>query len=764
MKLGLMEMKIQDKITEETAAALLIFIFAILYRVLLITADPYPPGPDLGLHASIINSILINGGKFTYNFYHMGGGDVLTHPGFHFFTATMLIFTGAPEWLMQSSIAVLFSSLTVLCAFLLTKEVWPLPAAPLIAAFLTAISKHDLDMLLWGGYPNVIALTLIPSVFFIFLKKDVSKGAFLTVASILIGTLIFTHSLSALIFMAILIPFILISWMLSKKSDIKIEKEEPSINSLLLATVLGLIFAFPFLIEALPVYLGNIRQGMFMGNIEGYKQAIILTRLIPLGTALLSLIPATLILLFSKKYRGAFLDRAGLLFSLWMVIPALSTQSYVAGLYTDFWRLLYFLVFPVIVFLALLFDHGFGFLASKIEKISKANRVNLNAKFLHSVFLTCILLISLFNVFPFFTGPDAEFVVANFYDTVSASDFDAIMWIRQNTPVNAVFVSQHGYGWWISGFGQRPTLSATEPQFLIVPHEFQAAEAAKNLLETNFILGNGLIQVREDGGYIGRYNPALMVNVDWSIEPVPILYFNESEITIFYRYKECPKIIDANQIPVKEVLITKKGDAASISIIKENNYLLLNRTIEILRGTPFAVYFISIESVSPSVSLEYSRIIIHGKGKLILNGETIGILNEWAHLCGELIFSGKVPEARTLSSESPNCLELIYAAPYPRKLNIEMTIGGYKTEKSDEHYIRKLLSDSTRSSWSTMRLNVNFSIGVWDYRDVIKKWGVDFIAFKRQEYPIKKFLNDPMFKLIFINDNVAIFRVREAAG
>ncbi|MBC7129639.1 hypothetical protein H5T51_00260 [Candidatus Bathyarchaeota archaeon] len=364
------------------------------------------------------------------------------------------------------------------------------------------------------------------------------------------------------------------------------------------------------------------------------------------------------------------------------------------------------------------------------------------------------------NVFPFFTNPDAEFVVAKFYDVCTAVDFDALRWIEQNTPTEAVFVSQHGYGWWISGFGQRVTLSATDPQFLIVPHEFQAAKTAKNLLESSFILENGLIEVRDDGGYVGRYNPMLMIEADWSINSIPILYFNESEITVFYRHGDRLEIVDASQIPLKEEIVEKSENTVSISIVKENGYLTLNRRIEVFKGMKFILFTISIESQKESVSIEYVRIIVHGKGKLILNDGNVGILNEWAGLCGQLIFSYGYPNTRILSSESPNCLELIYSAADLHKMDIRMAAGGFKTENTDVTYVRRLLSNMTRL-WTTIELDSNSSISLWDYRDAIKEWSTDYIVFKRQEYSIRKFLNNPMFKLVFINDNIAIFKVEE---
>jgi len=48
-------------------------------------------------------------------------------------------------------------------------------SASLIAAFLVAISRFDVEMLLWGGYPNVIMLMLIHLTFYLFLQKVFSR-------------------------------------------------------------------------------------------------------------------------------------------------------------------------------------------------------------------------------------------------------------------------------------------------------------------------------------------------------------------------------------------------------------------------------------------------------------------------------------------------------------------------------------------------------------------------------------------------------------
>ena len=116
---------------------LLIFVFAFAYRMILMLWTPYPPGADIGLHNSVINSITQSGNtNFLWNNYQMGGGLSLTFPGYHIFAAGIIMMTGMPDYIAQTVIVALFSSLLVLGAFLITKSAWTESGA-LIVAFIS---------------------------------------------------------------------------------------------------------------------------------------------------------------------------------------------------------------------------------------------------------------------------------------------------------------------------------------------------------------------------------------------------------------------------------------------------------------------------------------------------------------------------------------------------------------------------------------------------------------------------------------------------
>ena len=76
---------------------LAILLVAFLYRFALTTMNIFPPGADIGLHESVIKSIMAPKPTFFYNYYHMGGGLSVTNPGYHIFSAFMITMTGAPR-------------------------------------------------------------------------------------------------------------------------------------------------------------------------------------------------------------------------------------------------------------------------------------------------------------------------------------------------------------------------------------------------------------------------------------------------------------------------------------------------------------------------------------------------------------------------------------------------------------------------------------------------------------------------------------------
>jgi hypothetical protein len=756
----------------------LVLAFAFAYRLLFMLWAGYPPGADIGLHESVVNSIIGSGNtNFMWNNYQMGGGLSLTFPGYHIFVSYIILMTSIPDYLAHALVASFFSSFIVLCAFLIGRRVWGESTA-FIVAFLVAISRFDVEMLVWGGFPNAITLLLIPVVFYLYLERErFSTVPFLVTTTLLSGAIFLTHSLSAVMFVSITFSNVIIATIFSKRLDISKKR----ILLWLVPIFLGAILVSPFLVDAVPAYLGANSE-TFTGGVTDIRQALLSTRVLPLEWVIPLFASVIFFFLFSKKYKGKFFTVPALLLTLWILVPMLFTQAYLVGIYTDYNRFLYYVILPLILLIALGIDHGAGFFAritdtylsltkkaSQIkERVSKKSRVvsHLSRKRIYAVFAITFLFIAFFMV-PIFLTPYRGVELQSFYQTMNDSGYEAIQWARQNTPAGSVFVSDAYYGWWFSGFAERPTLSAVDPQYLSLAREFEPAKVAKNLIDTDYVIDNGLIQVREDGGYIGRHNPEILAKLNWTYFPYSFLNFNSSKNRIQYRINDSPQFLYLDQLPVKEMRIENDTEHATIVVEKGNDFFNYTQLTTVYKGVRFVDLSVTVESAVEGVSLDWVQFFVNSKGKVIqMQNETVGLLDLGVKAFAQFIFNDDQPELEIVNGDNPCILSLLYNLQGKSQGEIQLSVSAYSVTDdlrfyqdpaTTADYFSKIITDNLNSSQEPIS---NLPIDVFDYRKALNDWNISYIACRDFDV-LPKFTNDPSFSLVFINDEVAIFMVKK---
>jgi hypothetical protein len=754
----------------------IILIFSFAYRMLLMHWATYPPGADIGLHNSVIYSITQSGNtNFLWNDYQMGGGLSLTFPGYHIFVSYIIMLTGMPDYLAHSLVVSVFSSLIVLCAYLIVRTLMRESAA-LVVAFLVAISRFDIEMLLWGGYPNAITLMLIPLTFYLFLQRErFSLFPFLAATTILSASIFLTHSLSAVIFVIITFVTVVLASIFSKRIGVR----RRNLLVWLLPLFLGAILISPFLIQAVPAYLSNNAE-TFASGVADIRLALLSTRTLPLELVIPPLICVPFFFLFSKRYKGKFFSVPAILLAVWILVPELFTQGFLVGFYTDYNRFLYFVVLPVIILIAIAIDHGSDFfariidtylsftkqLAQKTDKAASRLMPYLNRKNMYSGFVLGLLLFSFLAV-PIFITPAQGVTVQSFYQVMNAPEYEALQWAQQNTPAGSVFASDALYGWWFSGFAKRPTLSAVDPQYLTLVREFEPAKVAKSLLDTDYFVDNGLIQVREDGGYIGRHNPMFLAKLNWTYFPYPFFHFNNSETTVLTRINNDVQSFDLTQLPVKEMWMESDSEHASILVKRGNSFFNYTQQITVYKGVRFVGMSIAVESGAANVSLDWVRLILNMKGEVVLGNNTVGLLDEGVKVLGQLIFTEKQPKVYVVTSENPSGLELLYNLQGKSKGVIRLSVGilpvtnnqaVYQDPGTKASYINKILDDNLNSSQEKV---ADSPLDVFDYQKGMQDWSISYVACRDSEL-IPKFAKDPSFSLVFINDAVAVFMVKRS--
>jgi hypothetical protein len=369
-----------------------------------------------------------------------------------------------------------------------------------------------------------------------------------------------------------------------------------------------------------------------------------------------------------------------------------------------------------------------------------------------------------FLTIPIFLTPFQGRTIQSFYQVMNDPGYDAILWAKQNTPSDSVFVSDAHYGWWFSGFAQRPTLSAVDPQFLTLAREFEPAQVANSLLDTDYVIDNGLIQIREDGGYIGRHNPMFLAKLNWTYFPYPFFHFNNAENTVLLKIDNSYETFDLMQLPVTEMQIQNSDNQVSILIRKGNSYFNYTQQLTIYVGVRFVDLSITIDSELSNVSIIEANYLLHTKGELVENENSVGFIDEGVKVLGQIIFAENQPRYTQVTTENPSGLYLNYLFNEETSAKLELSIGVfslsndpaiYQNKQTRNDYLKQVIFSNLISYKDEIS---SIPIDVFSYVDAIISWDISYVVVRELDL-VPKFARDPGFSLVFINDEVAIFKV-----
>jgi hypothetical protein len=742
-----------------TLLLLAIFSFAALFRVAIIFHNEYPPSSDIGLHGSIINLILDQGTLPTWNPYHMGGETLATPPGFHFFVATLILLTGMPLILAELATAAFYSSAIVFPAYLVSRKIWRSHSAGIIAAFFAAVSALSLEMISWGGYTNIISLFLIIVIFYLFLRDiDQPIRRHLLVGTLLFGSLILIHTFSLFVFFPILGLYFLL---LLARKFLKHENMEllKKLRFFVVSIALGAVAISPWLLRVLSFYIGASAEGALTGGLDN-KDIILANRTVdPIITALIIVvIPALFMLRASRK---KYFDSNSLLLVAWFLVPVIMTQAYLFGVYTDYSRFMYFIDFPGIVIISagLFYLFRYTSIAVRVPRIKGWNRIKKTVPasiFVASIFIFIIL--SPWSIFP-----DEAMERANFYTTIHQPEANALNWIKTNTPENAVLVADHLYGWWLSGIGERTTLSAAGLEFLIYAHELEVAKSAQLLLDTNYYIDNGLIQIRDDGPHILRHNPSF--SIETGIEESYSLFNFQDNGTQLYYYcinnyggRDYANTTLADMKLTEAPILVQDENSANLTITRENDLFRIDKILTVWQGSRFAEmsYNVTVKSVRTTLYNIWLPIYTI-KGYVTIDPWTplVGIYESAHKVCGQIIFQEDLPAEIHYVEAGPTRIEMLYRHPLKQNINIKMLVGVYDSENRTYHV--QLNERYAELATNPLEKVTQDPLITWNYVDMMKEYDVSYVVCR--DYRIySKFSEDPQFRLMFNAGNVTVFQ------
>ncbi|UCC57618.1 MAG: hypothetical protein JSW14_04350 [Candidatus Bathyarchaeum sp.] len=705
--------------------------------------------------------MILDEGKLPlWNPYHMGGEPLATPPGFHFFVSTLILLTGMPLLIAQLVTAAFFSAFIVFPAYLISKKIWRSHSAGTLAAFFAAVSALSLEMISWGGYTNVISLALIVTLFYLFLK-DLDQPSYinLLMGTMLFGSIILTHTFSLFVFFPIII-FYFASLFIGKARKLKEIKLLKPLRFFTISVALGIIVVSPWLLRVLNFYMGVSSEGVLLGGLEENKNLILANRTI-IGIILslvIVLIPTFLMLKASRK---RYFDNWSLLLIAWFLVPLIMTQSHIFGVFVDYSRFMYFIDFPGILIISASLLYLFRLISIALRKTqrTKWSRVK---KLVPAVFIASLFVFIVLSPWSIFPNEAMERV--DFYTTIHGPEATAMEWIQNRIPESSVLVADHLYGWWLSGVGERTTLSAAGLEFLLYLHEIEVAKSAQLLLDTNYYIDNCLIQVREDGVHLSRHNPEFSIEARVG-ESFSVLNFQDSGLEFWYEIEgdetdDYPIPTLADMRIVQMPILMKDENSASLTTTFEDELFIVNKTLTVQRGVRFAELSYDIEVKDPRTNLYLNYLHIYTKEGYVIKEENLypkmfGFYDTDQKVCGLVVFKGDLPAEIDQIKLEPLRVDLKYRYSWKRNINMRMLIGVFDAKDlSYPNEVEEMYHELAASPLETVTLDPLFT---WNYVEMIEEYDVSYVV-NRDKKAQAKFSKDPNLRRLFNNGNVTIFQ------
>jgi len=521
----------------------------------------------------------------------------------------------------------------------------------------------------------------------------------------------------------------------------------------------------PWVLRVFSFYISASSEGALTGGLDN-RNLILANRTVDpiLLTLIVVLIPAFFMLKASRK---RYVDRANLLLVAWFLVPVVMTQAYIFGIYTDYSRFMYFIDFHGIIIISagLLYLSRYTSIAiTRVPKIRLTRIKKVFPAIAFSVIIFIFITASLWSIFP---GEGMK--RANFYSTIQQPEATALEWIKNNTQEDSVLVADHLYGWWLSGIAERPTLSAAGLEFLIYSHELEVAKSSQLLLDIDYYIDNGIIQVRDDGPYISRHDPEFSIKKG-SGESYTLPNFQDNKTLFdYYWIDNYGQRVDENTTLadlelVETPVISKDENSANLTTTYENELFIVKKTVTVQRGERFAEISYDIEVKDTQTVLYNVWIPVSiTEDNVTVDEETLtffGFYDSAQEMCSQVIFRGDTP-AEIKPKKGPSRVEMLFRYPWKRNINIKMLVGVFDTKNMSwpRQIINKYkyyeLYEGADSALQTITSN---PINTWNYVEMIEEYDVSYVVCRDQDVYMK-FSEDQNFRFMFNSGNVTIFQV-----
>lgn len=494
--------------------------------------------------------------------------------------------------------------------YMLAKKIFGGRLPALAAAWLASIPPFTVEMLGWGGYPNLLGLVILPAAFCSILsltEKTNFKNVLATLTLAL--TLVLTHHLTFLVFLGTLAL-----WALGL-SLMKMKRECAAVGLAMLFTLI--FFAGYRLVLAWPsqfvlfneAALHHLTLAANIGTIMWiFKDRLLL---------FLLFLSAFLSIVLSSD-EGFNMGRLSLLVA-WVAAPLLMTQGNVLGLAMDYPRVFIFAVQPFLILAAMplsflnkvlaessSFKHGLERDLSVFLRGLKLGKLGSRWRLSGKRLLVCVMAVITLSAALMNLALGVETVrrVELWYTGVDyygdGEKLDAANWILDNTRPEEVFVAEEKIGRWIEGLGRRPVLLYQKPSYLFMEGEAERSYAARSILTSSHGMSNGLVWVFDQAPH-GVFSPIVSFYFRGDYEDLLYLDLNSSRVEwISGDGKVCSRTL-SNASKIEVEWVERSGERAALLVRFLMDDLVVDRYTSIERAKPSVDFSFGIAPLRENV-------------------------------------------------------------------------------------------------------------------------------------------------------------------
>jgi len=617
----------------------------------------------------------------------------------------------------------------------------------LIAAWLMAFHPIFQEMYGWGGYPNALGLLILFGAIYFLVKVYHERSIKYLLGSLVFSSLVvLSHHLTTIVFFALAL-----GWALFYLWKRFIQKASIDSRGMLRVafcfTVALVVFAVwrlaagPFQYVVFNPSSLNVRPFDLEAFWWIFKSESLTTLLF-----LTSILGSIALFLRGKRVELALLV-------MWVFLPLIFTQAYVFGVALDFKRIPAFSV-PALAILSscsFLLVHGRSVSFAKHNPSSLATKnkhslsnplylkVDVWAMLVIAVVVSLLCSVTLAGV----ATQQSVFVYYHHITDYTYSDeerFEALNWIRESTPSDAVIVADDALGRWIEGFAARRVVMRLPPFQAFMVSEVDRYKAADLLLHSDLEIRNEFVRLRDGTPYWTKQTPLFSISTGNDFKD--LFYIVDAYNRVSFM-SSGTRWVEAPYKPEEFVMNWVEKDSSQVTMGMQFycQSLLINKTLSLEAGSTEATLRYQVEPLKPLEleSMNISLWIPSGASANVVWFEALPVDLE---INGEpiLLWLNPFPQRVELSPdpESGQLRILITYAPLNDKFDVTLRFAFPTAEKS---------------TWS-------MGVEGLTSDEIIENYCVTHIAVGKRLYNMERFYQDPRFRQVHSNLKIAVFEVR----